>query len=65
MGVKLPDFMPDMPMLYSFRMYLLSRAIVEWHEVTTACLPKFGRAAAAPHSTIHLSVTSHFSTDVM
>ena len=40
MGVKLPDFMPDMPMLHSFRTYLLSRPIVDCHEVLSVILQK-------------------------
>ena len=40
MGVKLPDFMPDMLMLYSFRTYLLSRPIVDCHEVLSVYLQK-------------------------
>ena len=40
MGVKLLDLMPDMPMLYSFRTYLLSRAIVDCHKVLSVFLQK-------------------------
>ena len=46
MGVKLPDFMPNMPMLYSFRTYLLSRPTVESHEVLSVFLQKHQFLAA-------------------
>ena len=59
MGVKVPDFISGMLILYSFRTYSLAGPIVECHEETTAHLPKFGRGGGAPHHTIHLNVTSH------
>ena len=59
MGVKVPDFISGMLILYSFRTYSLPGPIVECHEETTARLPKFHRGGAAPHHTIHLNVTSH------
>ena len=47
MRVKLPDFISNMPMLYSFCTF---PPIVECHEETTARLPKLGCAAAASPS---------------
>ena len=58
MGVKLPDFISNMPMLYSFCTFPLSQPIVECHEETTPRLLKLGREAAALHHTIHLSMTA-------
>ena len=52
MGVKVPDFISGMLILYSFRTYSLPGPIVECHEETTARLPKFHRGGAAPHHTI-------------
>ena len=56
MGVKVPDFISGMLILYSFRTYSLPGPTVECHEETTARLPKFRRGGRAPH---HLNVTSH------
>ena len=38
--IKLPDFISNMPMLYSFRTFPLPWPIVECLEETTARLPK-------------------------
>ena len=59
MGVKVPDFISGMLILYNFRTYSLPGPIVECHEETTARLPKFRRGGGTPHHTINLNVTSH------
>ena len=40
MGVKLPDFIPDMSMRYSFHTYSLPGPSVECHEVSSAFMQK-------------------------
>ena len=64
MGVKVPDFTSHMPMLHSSRMFSPPRPIVERYEETSARLPKLVHASAAPHHSIHLSVTSQIERDI-
>ena len=63
-GVKVPDFMYHMPMLYSSRTFSLAWPIVEHHEETSARLPKLVRGNAAPHHPIRLCVMSQIECDI-